>query len=92
MHKHLWRQVILPLEDEFRKPSFQTIQTAIVILTSRPAINVAQNHIAMGRVSLPSLLAMASAKLTRSCDDAGRHGGAAARTAFGPVGLAGVVE
>lgn len=51
VHKHLWRQVILPLEDEFRKPSFQTIQTAIVILTSRPAINVAQNHIAMGRVS-----------------------------------------
>ncbi|GAA5875375.1 hypothetical protein JCM3774_002968 [Rhodotorula dairenensis] len=50
VHKHLWRQVILPLEDEFRKPSFQTIQTAIVILTSRPAINVAQNHIAMGRV------------------------------------------
>ncbi|GAA5993157.1 hypothetical protein JCM10908_001316 [Rhodotorula pacifica] len=50
VHKHLWRQVILPLEDEFRKPSLHTIQTAIVILTSRPAINVAQNHIAMGRV------------------------------------------
>lgn len=68
MHKHLWRQVVLPLEDEFRKPTFQTIQTAIIILSSRPAINVAQNHIAMGRVRATRVENVSSRRLTDCAD------------------------
>ncbi|GAA5836530.1 hypothetical protein JCM11251_007103 [Rhodosporidiobolus azoricus] len=49
-HKHLWRQVLLSLEDEYRKPTLQTLQLALVTITSRPAINVGQNTIAMGRL------------------------------------------
>ncbi|TNY19119.1 co-activator of area [Rhodotorula diobovata] len=50
-HKHLWRQVLLSLEDEYRKPTLQTLQQALIVITSRPAINLAQNHIAMGRLA-----------------------------------------
>jgi len=50
-HKFLWRQVLLSLEDEYRRPTLQTIQLALITINSRPAINVGQNTIAMGRVS-----------------------------------------
>ncbi|GAA5934490.1 hypothetical protein JCM3775_000370 [Rhodotorula graminis] len=50
-HKHLWRQVLLSLEDEYRKPTLQTLQQALVVLASRPPLNLAQNHLAMGRLS-----------------------------------------
>ncbi|GAA6001852.1 fungal specific transcription factor domain-containing protein [Rhodotorula paludigena] len=50
-HKHLWRQVLLSLEDGYRQPTLQTLQQALVTISSRPAINLAQNHIAMGRLT-----------------------------------------
>ncbi|GAA5847822.1 hypothetical protein JCM9279_006649 [Rhodotorula babjevae] len=50
-HKHLWRQVLLSLEDEYRKPTLQTLQQALVVLASRPPLNLAQNHLAMGRLA-----------------------------------------
>ncbi|GAA6033326.1 hypothetical protein JCM8097_006694 [Rhodosporidiobolus ruineniae] len=49
-HRALWRNALLSLEDEYRKPSLQTISLALVTLNSRPAINVGQNTIAMGRL------------------------------------------
>ncbi|GAA5917658.1 hypothetical protein JCM5296_005673 [Sporobolomyces johnsonii] len=49
-HKHLWRQVLLSLEDEYRKPSLQTLQLALITVASRPAINTGQNTIAMARL------------------------------------------
>ncbi|GAA5927420.1 hypothetical protein JCM10213_003464 [Rhodosporidiobolus nylandii] len=49
-HKPLWRQVLLALEDEYRKPTLQTLQLALIVITSRPAINVGQNTVAMGRI------------------------------------------
>ncbi len=53
-HKFLWRQVLLSLEDEYRRPTLHTIQLALITISSRPAINVGQNTIAMGRVSQDS--------------------------------------
>ncbi|GAA6052479.1 hypothetical protein JCM3770_001132 [Rhodotorula araucariae] len=50
-HKHLWKQVLLSLEDEYRKPTLQTLQQAIITISSRPAINLAQNHIAAARLT-----------------------------------------
>lgn len=52
VHKYLWRQVLLCLEDEYRRPSLYTMQLALVTITARPAINVAQTHISLGRVRL----------------------------------------
>ncbi|GHJ89746.1 hypothetical protein NliqN6_6148 [Naganishia liquefaciens] len=48
-HKQLWVQVLLAMEDEFRLPRLQTVQLALVILTSRPAINSGQNTILTAR-------------------------------------------
>ncbi|KAJ8296230.1 hypothetical protein OF846_000631 [Rhodotorula toruloides] len=50
VHKYLWRQVLLCLEDEYRRPSLYTMQLALVTITARPAINVAQTHISLGRL------------------------------------------
>ena len=58
-HKFLWRQVLLLLEDEYRRPTLQTIQLALITINSRPAINVGQNTIAMGRlISAAQLLGL----------------------------------
>ncbi|KAJ9099762.1 hypothetical protein QFC21_003760 [Naganishia friedmannii] len=48
-HKQLWVQVLLAMEDEFRLPRIQTVQLALLILTSRPAINSGQNTILTAR-------------------------------------------
>ncbi|GAA6003458.1 hypothetical protein JCM10207_000342 [Rhodosporidiobolus poonsookiae] len=48
-HKTLWRSLLTLLEDEYRQPTLQTIQVALIVINSRPAINVGQNTIAMGR-------------------------------------------
>ncbi|BGP22485.1 hypothetical protein JCM10295v2_001364 [Rhodotorula toruloides] len=50
IHKCLWRQVLLCLEDEYRRPSLYTMQLALITITARPAINVAQTHISLGRL------------------------------------------
>jgi hypothetical protein len=51
--------VLLSLEDEYRRPTLRTIQLALVTISSRPAINVGQNTIAMGRlISAAQLLGL----------------------------------
>ncbi|GAA5854884.1 hypothetical protein JCM8547_004109 [Rhodosporidiobolus lusitaniae] len=58
-HKLLWRQVLLSLEDEYRNPTLQTIQLGLITIASRPALNVGQNTIAMGRlISAAQLLGL----------------------------------
>ncbi|GAA5871740.1 hypothetical protein JCM8547_008129 [Rhodosporidiobolus lusitaniae] len=49
-HKHLWRHALQLLEDEYRTPSLQTVQVALVTLTARPALNVGANTVAMARM------------------------------------------
>lgn len=44
-HKDLWALVLQSLEYEFQQPRLQTVQLALLILTSRPAINSGQNTI-----------------------------------------------
>lgn len=48
-HKNLWVQALLGVEDEYRVPRLQTLQLALTILLSRPAINTGQSTISMAR-------------------------------------------
>jgi len=50
LHKSLWSQALLALEDEYRQPRLRVIQLALLILTSRPNENHGQNEIALARV------------------------------------------
>lgn len=74
LHRSLWQQALLALEDEYRKPRLRTLQLALLILTSRPSENVGQREIGVARVSL-SL----SEKLTL-----GGRSGSPSRPAHGP--------
>ena len=49
-HKHVWAQVLLSLEEEYRQPRLQTLQLALIVISSRPPVNTGQNTIAMARV------------------------------------------
>ncbi|KAL1406677.1 hypothetical protein Q8F55_008383 [Vanrija albida] len=51
LHKQLWSQGLVGLEDEFRQPRLRTIQLALLILSSRPAENVGQSEIGLARAA-----------------------------------------
>lgn len=51
LHRSLWQQALLALEDEYRKPRLRTLQLALLLLTSRPSENVGQSEIGLARVS-----------------------------------------
>lgn len=52
LHKNLWAQTLLALEDEYRQPRLRTIQLALLILSSRPSENVGQSEIGLARVRI----------------------------------------
>ncbi|BEI97127.1 hypothetical protein CcaverHIS631_0207160 [Cutaneotrichosporon cavernicola] len=49
LHRALWQQALLALEDEYRQPRLRTLQLALLILTSRPSENVGQREIGLAR-------------------------------------------
>lgn len=55
LHRALWQQALLALEDEYRQPRLRTLQLALLILTSRPSENVGQREIGLARVSCERL-------------------------------------
>lgn len=50
----LWVKVLAAIDDEYRLPCLQVLQTTIVILLSNPHHNHGQNGIVLGRVSARS--------------------------------------
>ncbi|CAK9783829.1 unnamed protein product [Cutaneotrichosporon oleaginosum] len=51
LHRALWQQALLALEDEYRQPRLRTLQLALLILTSRPSENVGQREIGLARAA-----------------------------------------
>lgn len=51
IHRDLWRDTLLALEDEYRQPRLRTIQLELLIRTSRPSENTGQSEIGLARVS-----------------------------------------
>lgn len=51
-HKSIWNLVLDSMEDEYRQPRLQTLQLALLVLTSRPTLNSGQNSIGIARVRL----------------------------------------
>ncbi|KAK4688937.1 hypothetical protein P7C73_g1161, partial [Tremellales sp. Uapishka_1] len=49
LHQELWSHVLLSLEDEYRQPRLQTVQMALIVLSSRPSDNVGQADIGLAR-------------------------------------------
>jgi hypothetical protein len=58
IHRDLWRDTLLALEDEYRQPRLRTIQLELLIRTSRPSENTGQSEIGLARVSslMPQLI------------------------------------
>ncbi|ORY84141.1 fungal-specific transcription factor domain-domain-containing protein [Leucosporidium creatinivorum] len=48
-HKPLWNLVLDSMEDEYRQPRLQTLQLALLVLSSRPTLNSGQNSIGIAR-------------------------------------------
>lgn len=53
------------MEDEYRQPRLQTLQLALLVLTSRPTLNSGQNSIGIARVRLSVLVTIKLHKLTQ---------------------------
>ena len=51
LHKNLWSQALLALEDEYRQPRLRTLQLALLVLTSRPSENAGQREIGVARLT-----------------------------------------
>ncbi|KAK4688968.1 hypothetical protein P7C73_g1135, partial [Tremellales sp. Uapishka_1] len=50
-HLAIWKRVLLTIEDEYRSPRLQTLQTALTLILCTPHVNHGQHAIGIARVS-----------------------------------------
>jgi len=55
-HKQIWRQALMTVEDEYRRPRLQTISLALLMASSRPQIQLGQHGIATARAAGAAVL------------------------------------